>query len=209
MDYIQDFFSKLGNIQQLVAWAGYVGLFVIVFSETGLLIGFFLPGDSLLFTAGLFASQGMFNIIELDILLIVAAVGGDATGYFIGKKSGETLYSKKDSRFFKKKHLIMTKEFYEKYGGFTIIVARWMPFARTFAPVVAGIAEMPYSKFVTFNVVGGVSWILSMTLAGYFFGKIFPELSKNLEIVIVIIVFLSVLPGVFKFLQVKYFKKEI
>ncbi len=208
MDLIKDFFLKLGNIQELVAWAGYVGLFIIIFSETGLLIGFFLPGDSLLFTAGLFAAQGMFNIFELNTLLIIAAVTGDATGYYIGKKSGEALYSKGDSRFFKKKHLLMTKKFYEKYGGFTIVVARWMPFARTFAPVVAGIAEMPYAKFASFNITGGVSWILSMTLIGYYLGQIFPEMTKHLEIVIAVIVFISILPGIIKFLQVKYFKKE-
>lgn len=208
MEFISEFFDKLRDIQALVAWAGYIGLFIIVFAETGLLIGFFLPGDSLLFTAGLFAAQGLFNIYELNLLLVTAAISGDAAGYYIGKKGGHSLYSREDSRFFKKKYLLMTKEFYEKYGGFTIIAARWMPFARTFAPVVAGIAEMSYTKFATYNIVGGISWVLSMTLAGYFLGQTFPWVTKNLELVIVIILFLSLLPGIIKFLQVKYGKKK-
>jgi membrane-associated protein len=208
MELIKEFFEKLRDIQALVAWAGYIGLFIIVFSETGLLIGFFLPGDSLLFTAGLFAAQGLFNIFELNVLLVVAAISGDAVGYYIGKKGGHALYARRDSRFFKRKYLIMTKEFYEKYGNFTIVAARWMPFARTFAPVVAGIAEMPYTKFLTYNVIGGTTWVLSMTLAGYFLGQTFPWVTKNLELVIVIILFLSVLPGVIKYLQVRYGKKQ-
>jgi membrane-associated protein len=208
MELIKEFFEKLRDIQALVAWAGYIGLFIIVFSETGLLIGFFLPGDSLLFTAGLFAAQGLFNIFELNVLLVIAAITGDAAGYYIGKKGGHALYSRQDSRFFKRKYLIMTKEFYEKYGNFTIVAARWMPFARTFAPVVAGIAEMPYTKFLTYNVVGGTTWVLSMTLAGYFLGQTFPWVTKNLELVIVFILFLSVLPGILKYLQVRYGKKH-
>ncbi|MCK9409081.1 MAG: VTT domain-containing protein [Bacteriovoracaceae bacterium] len=207
MELIVEFFDKLRDIQALVAWAGYIGLFIIVFSETGLLVGFFLPGDSMLFTAGLFAAQGLFNIYELNLLLIVAAVTGDATGYYIGKTGGHALYAKEDSRFFKKQHLIATKEFYEKYGPFTIVAARWMPFARTFAPVVAGIAEMSYAKFATYNIIGGVTWVLSMTLAGYFLGTAFPAIVKHLEIVIIAIVFLSILPGIIKYLQVKYEKK--
>ncbi len=208
MEFIKEFFEKLRDIQALVAWAGYIGLFAIVFAETGLLIGFFLPGDSLLFTAGLFAAQGTFNIYKLNFLLIVAAIVGDAVGYYIGKTGGNALYNRPNSRFFKKEHLIATKEFYDKYGGFTIIVARWMPFARTFAPVVAGIAEMPYAKFATYNIIGGISWVLSMTLAGYFLGQTFPWVTKNLEIVIITIIFLSILPAIIKYLQVKYGKKK-
>ncbi|NUN69204.1 MAG: VTT domain-containing protein [Bacteroidetes bacterium] len=208
MDFLKEFFDKLRDIQALVSWAGYVGLFAIVFAETGLLIGFFLPGDSLLFTAGLFAAKGLFNIYELNILLIIAAVTGDAVGYYIGKRSGHAMYAREDSRLFKKKHLIATKEFYEKYGPFTIVAARWMPFARTFAPVVAGIAEMSYTKFLTYNVVGGISWVMSMTLAGYFLGTAFPAIVNHLELVIAIIIFLSILPGIIKYLQVKYGKKH-
>lgn len=208
MELLKEFFEKLRDIQALVAWAGYIGLFIIVFSETGLLIGFFLPGDSLLFTAGLFAAQGLFNIFELNVLLIIAAITGDAVGYYIGKRGGHALYSRPDSRFFKRKYLLMTKQFYEKYGNFTIVAARWMPFARTFAPVVAGIAEMPYAQFLTYNIIGGTTWVLSMTLAGYFLGQTFPWVTENLELVILIILFLSVLPGVIKYLQVRYGKKH-
>lgn len=208
MEFIAEFFDKLRDIQALVSWAGYIGLFIIVFAETGLLVGFFLPGDSLLFTAGLFAAQGLFNIYELVVLLMVAAIVGDAVGYYIGKKGGHALYAREDSRFFKKKHLLATKEFYDKYGVFTIVAARWMPFARTFAPVVAGIAEMPYSTFLTYNIIGGTTWVLSMTLAGYFLGTAFPSIVKHLELVIVGIVFLSILPGIIKYLQVRYGKKK-
>ena len=128
---------------------------------------------------------------------------GDATGYYIGLRGGHALYTKEASRFFKRKHLIATKEFYDKYGPFTIVAARWMPFARTFAPVVAGIAEMSYTKFLTYNVVGGITWVLSMTLAGYFLGTAFPAIVDHLELVIIFIIFLSILPGIIKYLQVK------
>ncbi|MDA0987259.1 MAG: VTT domain-containing protein [Bacteroidetes bacterium] len=206
MDFISEFFQKLTNIKELVIWAGYTGITLIVFAETGLLIGFFLPGDSLLFTAGLFASQGMFDIYTLNLLLIPAAIIGDAVGYYIGKKSGEALYAREESRFFKKKYLLQTKNFYEKYGNITIVLARFMPFARTFAPVVAGIAMMKYRNFVIYNIVGGIGWVLSMTLLGYLLGANFPIVGKNLELVIILIVFISILPGIIKYFQIR--KKE-
>ncbi|MGE5313447.1 MAG: DedA family protein [Acidobacteriota bacterium] len=204
MDVIREFFSRLTDVKELVSWAGYTGLAAIIFSETGLLIGFFLPGDSLLVTAGLFASQGYFNIVWLNVLLIAMAIIGDAVGYYIGKRSGHALYARENSRFFKKEHLIKTKEFYEQYGGITIILARFMPFARTFAPVVAGIAEMTYLRFASYNMIGGASWVLSMTLIGYFLGSVIPGIDKHIELIIIAIVFLSVLPGIIKYLQVKY-----
>jgi membrane-associated protein len=204
MDVLKDFFSKLTDVKELVQWAGYTGMALIVFSETGLLIGFFLPGDSMLVTAGLFAARGDFNIIWLNVLLIVAAITGDAVGYYIGKTGGHALYTRENSRFFKKEHLIKTHEFYEKYGGITIILARFMPFARTFAPVVAGIAGMSYMRFASFNIIGGVSWVLSMTLIGYFLGSMFPGMVKHIEIVIIVIIFLSLVPGIIKYIQVKY-----
>ena len=204
MDVLKDFFSRLTDIKELVAWAGYSGMTVIVFSETGLLVGFFLPGDSMLVTAGLFAAQGYFNIVWLNMLLICAAIAGNATGYLIGRKSGPALYSREDSRFFKRKHLIKTKEFYEQYGGITIIMAQFMPFARTFAPVVAGIAEMPYLRFASFNVVGAIAWVMSMTLIGYFLGSAIPGIDKHIELVIIGIIFISLVPGIIKYLQVKY-----
>jgi membrane-associated protein len=210
-----EFIKELYNIvtdenflKNLIQWVGYPGLFLIIFAETGLLIGFFLPGDSLLVTAGLLASTALpnnpnetyLNIYILNLLLIPAAILGDATGYYIGYKAGTKLYSKPDSRFFKKEHLLKTKEFYEKHGGITIVIARFMPIIRTFAPTVAGIAQMTYFKFARYNVFGGLFWILSMTLIGYFLGNI-PGIDKHIEKVIIIVVFLSISPAIYKYLQ--------
>jgi len=192
---------QLPTLEEIIVWGGYAGLFAIIFAETGLLIGFFLPGDSLLVTAGLFASRGQMDIVLLNVLLCIAAVTGDATGYFIGLRTGHALYNRPQSRFFRRDHLIKTKEFYEKYGGITIVLARFMPFARTFAPVVAGIGEMKYRRFAVFNIAGGVGWVISMTLLGYFLGRSIPGIERNIEYVIVIIVFLSILPMLVKYLQ--------
>jgi membrane-associated protein len=208
MDLIKDFFGKLTDIKELVRWAGYPGLAMIVFSETGLLVGFFLPGDSLLITAGVFAAAGYFDITVLIFLLIAAAVLGDATGYFIGLKGGQALYAREESRFFKRKHLLKMKEFYEQYGPITIFMARFMPFARTFAPVVAGIAEMKYRRFASYNIIGGVAWITSMLLIGYFLGSTIPNIDKNIHYVVIIVVILSLLPGIIKYLHVKMLARK-
>ena len=203
MDLIKDFFHRLTDIKELVRWAGYPGLAMIVFSETGLLVGFFLPGDSLLVTAGLFAAAGFFDITTLIFLLIAAAILGNSTGYFIGHKGGQALYAREESRFFKKQHLIKTREFYEHYGPITIVMAQFMPFARTFAPVVAGIAEMKYTRFASFNVIGAIAWITSMLLIGYFLGSTIPNIDKNIHLVILIVVVLSLLPALIKYIQVR------
>ena len=208
MDFISEFFHKLLNIKELVTWAGYPGLAMIIFSETGLLVGFFLPGDSLLVTAGLFAAAGYFDITLLIPLLLAAAIIGNTTGYIIGNKSGHALYSREDSRFFKKQHLINTKEFYDKYGAFTIVAAQFMPFARTFAPVVAGIAEMKYTKFALYNIVGAILWITGMLLVGYFLGSTIPNIDKNIHYVIMVVIVVSLLPGIIKYLQVKYGRNQ-
>jgi membrane-associated protein len=181
------------RLLDLVRSGGYLVLAAIVFSETGLFIGFFLPGDSLLFTAGLLAAQGFFNIGLLIGLLAVMAVLGDAVGYAIGYKAGEALYHKPDTFYFKRKHLLYAKEFYEKHGGKAIFLARFVPFARTFAPVVAGIAQMSYPRFASYNVFGGIFWVVSMCLAGFFLGNI-SWVHRNLEKVVLLIVVLSVLP---------------
>ena len=209
MHFITDFFSKLADVKELVRWAGYPGLAMIVFSETGLLVGFFLPGDSLLVTAGLFAAAGYFNILALIPLLIVCAILGNSTGYFIGNKGGAALYAREESRLFKKESLLKTKDFYEHYGPITIIVAQFMPFARTFAPVVAGIAEMKYVRFASFNVVGAVSWITSMLLIGYFLGSTIPNIDKNIQYVIIVVVLLSLLPGIIKYVQMKHSARKV
>lgn len=203
MDFLRDFFGKLADVKELVRWAGYPGMAIIVFSETGLFVGFFLPGDSLLVTAGLFAAAGYFDITLLVFLLIPAAILGNSTGYFIGHKGGQALYAREDSRFFKKRHLLKTKEFYERYGPVTIVMAQFMPIARTFAPVVAGIADMKYTRFASFNVLGAIAWITSMLLLGYFLGSTIPNIDKNIHYVIIIVIFLSLLPGIVKFVQVK------
>jgi membrane-associated protein len=192
---------QLPTLEEVIRWGGYVGLFAIVFSETGLLVGFFLPGDSLLVTAGLFAARGQLDIFLLPPLLCVAAIAGNSTGYFIGHKAGQALYNRSQSRWFRRDHLIKTKEFYEKYGPVTIVLAQFMPFARTFAPVVAGIGEMRYRRFAMFNVVGAICWIHSMIFVGYFLGRSIPGIERHIEYVIAVVIFISISPLIFKYLQ--------
>lgn len=184
------------DIESLVKTAGYFGLFGIIFAETGLLFGFFLPGDSLLFTAGILASQGYLNIALTCLVLFIAAVLGDSTGYAIGNKFGKRLFHKEDSIFFHKDHLEKAQAFYNTHGGKTIILARFMPIIRTFAPTVAGIADMPYLKFLSFNVIGGLLWSVGLTLAGYFLGKLIPDVDKYLLPIIGLIVLVSIAPGI-------------
>lgn len=194
-----DFVKNLLHPENLANY-GYVALFLIIFAETGLLLGFFLPGDSLLFVAGAFAAAGKFNIALLIPLLIVAAIAGDATGYLLGRKLGPALFAREDSRFFKRAHLRKTQDFYDKHGAKTIVLARFVPIVRTFAPTVAGAAQMPYQTFFKFNVLGGIGWIVSMTMAGYFLGAV-PIIKNNFEKAVIGIVLLSILPIVFHFLQ--------
>ncbi|HYC89447.1 MAG TPA: VTT domain-containing protein [Thermoanaerobaculia bacterium] len=203
METLRDWFHFLTDVRGLVQWGGYIALAIIVFTETGLMIGFFLPGDSLLVTAGLFAAKGDLNIVWLNVLLIFCAITGDATGYYIGKKLGPALFRKEDSLLFKKKHLIATQEFYERHGGKTIIIARFVPIIRTFAPVVAGMAGMGYRRFALFNVVGGVAWVFSMTMLGYLLVTMFPATEQHIEKVIIIVIFLSILPGIIEWLRAK------
>ena len=164
------------DLEALIKAAGYIGLFAIIFAETGLLIGFFLPGDTLLITAGLLIQRGDVDLSLwiLIPLLIAAAIAGDAVGYHIGKHTGKRIFKREDSRLFHRKHLERAEAFYERHGGKTIILARFLAFIRTFAPTVAGAANMPYAKFAAYNVIGAVLWVPSMTLLGYFFGKAIP-----------------------------------
>lgn len=199
--------EQLPTLEEVIIWGGYVGLFAIIFSETGLLVGFFLPGDSLLVTAGLFAARGQLDIALLIPLLCVAAILGDATGYFIGRKTGQALYNRPQSRWFRRDHLIKTHEFYEKYGGITIVLARFMPFARTFAPMVAGIGEMKYRRFASFNISGGILWISSMTLLGFFLGRSIPGIEKRIEYVIAVVIFVSISPLLYKYLRHRLAKR--
>jgi len=190
------------KLVELIRSGGYVLLGVIVFAETGLFVGFFLPGDSLLFTAGLVASQGFFSMSYLMVLLSVMAIVGDAVGFSIGFKAGVALYKREDSFWFRRKHLLQAKEFYEKHGGKAIFLARFVPFARTFAPVVAGIGQMSYSRFAAYNVFGGIFWVCSMTSAGYYLGAI-AWIRLNLEKVILLIVLVSVMP-----IFIEYFRNR-
>jgi membrane-associated protein len=167
--------------------------------ETGLFVGFFLPGDSLLVTAGLFAAKGDLNVWALLILVSICAVAGDQVGYVIGRTAGQALYNRPDSFFFRKRHLEKAHEFYERYGGKTIVLARFIPIIRTFAPAVAGAAAMTYRKFVFYNIAGGVLWVWSMILLGFFLGRSIPNLDKHIHYVIVVVVFLSILPGIIEF----------
>ena len=184
------------DLESLIRTIGYVGMFGIVFAETGLLVGFFLPGDSLLFTAGFLASQDYLNIWLLVIVCFAAAVLGDAVGYLIGHRWGRNLFSKEESRFFKPKYLRQAESFFEKHGGKAIILARFMPIVRTFIPVIAGVSAMPYRRFFTFNIVGGILWAVGVTLAGYFLGSTIPGVDKYLLPIILIIIVVSVLPSV-------------
>ncbi len=201
-----DFLHQLHNpegLKQLIATGGYALLFFIIFAETGLLVGFFLPGDSLLFIAGTLAAVGHKTGLDLAILiplLCVAAIAGDAVGYFLGRKVGPTLFAREDSRFFKRAHLQKTQAFYEKHGPKTIVMARFVPIVRTFAPTVAGAADMKYRTFVTYNVLGGIGWITSMLLLGFWLGKN-EFVGRNIEKFTVGIVFLSILPILFHWLQ--------
>ena len=198
---IHEFFSKLHHLDQLIAWAGYTGITAIVFCETGLLVGFFLPGDSLLVTAGLIASQGKFDLWRLNALLSLAAILGDSTGYLIGYYAGPKIFKKQDSFFFKKEYLERTHQFFEKYGAKTIVLARFVPIVRTFAPTVAGVGRMSYRKFLCYNVIGGFLWVLGMTSVGYYLGRAVPGIDKKIHWVILVVVLLSFLPILVEWLK--------
>src|SRR5690349_21984788 len=189
------FLNNVYNVPELIRWVGFPGLIAIVFAETGLLVGFFLPGDSLLITAGVFAAGGLLDIRLLVPALIVTAIAGNATGYAIGKRTGKALYNRPDSLLFKREHLRMTHEYYERHGGKTIIIAQFAPILRTFAPVVAGVAEMGYRRFASYNVVGAILWITSMTLMGYLLGNIIPGIDKRIDVLVMVVVAVSLLPA--------------
>ncbi len=201
IDILLNLIHTLYQLPDLIGWGGYLILFLIVFAETGLFFGFFLPGDSLLITAGLFAAGGKLDIIILNATLIAAAILGDSVGYWFGHRIGKGLFEKKKSRIFKKKHLLKAKAFYEKHGGKTIVIARFMPLIRTFAPIVAGATDMHYRKFVFFNVIGGILWVLSMTLIGYFIGSTIPNVEQNIGVLVIVVVVVSLVPGLIEYVR--------
>jgi membrane-associated protein len=182
------------DLVTLLITVGYSGLFGIIFAETGLLIGFFLPGDSLLFTAGFLASQGIFDIRALVLGCFIAAVTGDSVGYMFGQKVGRRLFQRPESLFFNPEHLVRANEFYRKHGAKTIVLARFLPVIRTFAPIVAGIGEMEYKTFVAFNVVGAFLWAVCLPLAGYYLGSVIPDVDRYLLPIVGAIIVLSILP---------------
>ncbi|HEX6189583.1 MAG TPA: VTT domain-containing protein [Pyrinomonadaceae bacterium] len=207
--YLKDLLNPKIIIETLLVKGGifvYLGLIFIVFAETGLAVGFFLPGDSLLVVAGLFAATGKLNLAVLLLTLFVAAVVGDGVGYYTGARLGPRIFKREKSLLFRPSHLLKAHTFYEKYGGKTIIIARFVPIVRTFAPIVAGAAKMPYRNFVVYNVVGGFLWVFSMILAGYFLGSLLKsrfgiDLDEHIEWVVIIVVALSLVPPLIEYLK--------
>ena len=192
----EHFFHFLFNVQGLIEWGGTLLVCVIVFIETGFFVGFFLPGDSLLVTAGVFAATGHLHLAELLALVPLCAIVGDQIGYWIGRKAGQALYRREDSLVFRRRHLDRAHQFYEKYGGKTVILARFVPIVRTFCPPVAGAALMPYGRYFVFDVAGGFLWVGSMILSGYFLGSIIPNIGERIHYVIGAVIFLSLLPAI-------------
>jgi len=199
MEWLWDLVHRIYDVEALVRVGGLMALIAIVFVETGLFVGFFLPGDSLLVTAGLFAARGDLSLWSIFLFVSLAAIVGDTVGYIIGARTGPKIFTREDSLLFHKKHLITTKEFYDRYGGVTIIIARFMPIVRTFAPLVAGVGGMEYRRFVFYNVAGGIGWVVSMTSIGYFLGKAVPGIDRHIDVVIAVVIFLSLLPAIIKF----------
>ncbi len=200
MQWLSNFFHQLSDLEGLIRWGGYFVITAIIFAETGLLLGFFLPGDSLLVTAGLLCGTGLLNIWLLGILVTVAAIVGQSLGYAIGKAAGPPLFKREDSRFFKRRYLVQAHEFYEKHGGKTVVIARFMPIFRTFVPVVAGAAAMEFRAYTIFNVVGAALWVWSMLIIGYLLGNI-PGVRQHIDVVIIVVILLSLMPGAIAWLR--------
>jgi membrane-associated protein len=202
IESLSSLLHQVYDVEGIIRWGGIVMLTVIIFAETGLLIGFFLPGDSLLVTAGLLASPGqhLMNIGLMATVLPLAAIAGNSVGYYIGRVTGPRLFTRDDSLLFNKQHLYRAQAFYDRHGGKTLVLARFMPIVRTFVPIVAGVAAMEFVAFTFYNVVGGVLWILSMLFLGYFIGDI-PWVRQNVEKVILLVIFLSLLPGIIEYLR--------
>ena len=194
MDFLYGILTGAYSMDALIQWGGYILLVAIVFTETGLLVGLFLPGDSLLITAGLLAGAGTLDIWWLNVLVIPAAIVGDSTGYAIGVRLGPRIFTREKSLLFNPKHVERTRRFYEKYGAKTIVIARFVPIIRTFAPVLAGVGRMRYRRFLTYNVAGGIGWVASMTWAGYLLGQTVPNISKHMHVLVIVIIVLSCIP---------------
>lgn len=194
-ELIRSLLHNLYNVQGLIQWGGTLLVCVIVFVETGLFVGFFLPGDSLLVTAGVFSAAGTLQIGALAPLVTLCAIAGDQVGYWIGRRAGQALYGREESAFFKRRHLESAHAFYEKYGGKTVILARFMPIVRTFCPPVAGAAQMRYTRYLAFDIVGGCCWGAGLVLVGYFLGSLVPNIGQRIHWVIAVVIVLSFLPA--------------
>jgi membrane-associated protein len=194
VDFLHGILTGAYTLDALIEWGGYILLVAIVFTETGLLVGLFLPGDSLLITAGLLAGAGKLDIWWLNVLVIAAAIVGDSTGYAIGVRLGPRIFTRPKSLLFNPKHVARTQRFYEKYGPKTIVIARFVPIIRTFAPVLAGVGRMRYRRFLIYNAAGGIGWVASMTWAGYLLGRTVPNISQHMHVIVIVIIILSVIP---------------
>jgi len=205
-----DFIRSLTDPERLIhllstllsGWLGYAALFGVVYSETGLLVGFFFPGDSLLFTVGVVAGAGQLKIAWVIVVLASAALLGDSTGFFLGRRTGERIFSRPDSPLFKRDYVIRTRKFYERHGGKTIVYARFVPIVRTFAAFMAGVMEMPYLRFLPYSVCGGIGWVFLMTMLGYELGGV-PFVRHNFDKVILAIIVVSLLPAMIEFVKAR------
>lgn len=203
MEQTLEFVKTLLNPQSIIHYGGLALLLFIVFAETGLFFGFFLPGDSLLFVAGLMCGTPIFdvNIYLLVSTVIIAGILGNFVGYYFGKKTGPVLFRKDDSFFFKKKHVKAAEEFYNRYGGTEIVLGRFIPIIRTFVPIMAGVVNLDFKKFVLYNILGCIAWVVSMVLSGYFLGRLFPSLQNNLEYIVITIILISMIPVVLTYIK--------
>ncbi len=196
LESLRQLIHTLYDVKGLVTWGGTLLVCIIVFVETGFFVGFFLPGDSLLVTAGVFAATGHLSLEWLLALVTLCAIVGDQIGYWIGRFAGQALYRREDSLFFRRSRLQRAHNFYEKYGGKTVILARFVPIVRTFCPPVAGAAGMPYRRYLAYDILGGLLWVNSLVLGGYFLGRSVPNINQHIHWVIAVVVFLSILPGI-------------
>lgn len=205
MEGVTEFLKQLVNPESIIRYGGIYLLLFVVFAETGLFIGFFLPGDSLLFTAGLLCSTGFLHMhpVLLIFLIMVAAVTGNMVGYFFGKKVGPLLFRRKSGLLFRQEHLVMANDFYKRHGQKTIILSRFLPIVRTFAPIIAGIIKLEYHKFVIYSIVGAILWVTSLVLAGYFLGQYFPQTKEYLGYIVIFLIFITTLPFAISWLKKK------
>jgi membrane-associated protein len=201
MEMLRQLIGEIYNVREIVEWGGTVLVCGIVFVETGMFVGFFLPGDSLLVTAGVFAASGQLKLSELLIFVALCAIAGDQLGYLVGRKAGQGLYRREDSRFFNKRHLERAHEFYETYGGKTIILARFVPIVRTFCPPVAGAARMSYGRYLLYDIAGGILWVWSTVLLGYGLGRTIPNIDKRVHYVIAGVILASFVPAAYHYLK--------